>query len=111
MLGKINPKQIEEVMKRMGIAQTSIDAKRVIIELENKRIIIDEPSVTKVKMQGQTTFQIGGEEREESLNSEEELSEEDIEMVINKTKKSREEVVEFLKKNNGDIALAIMKLK
>jgi NACalpha-BTF3-like transcription factor len=30
---------------------------------------------------------------------------------MEKTKKSREKVIDFLKKNNGDIALAIVELK
>lgn len=103
-----NPKQIEGMMKKMGISQVPVDAKRVIIECEDKNIIIDEPSVLKVNMQGQKTFQISGEEREESTAS---FSDEDVDMVMKKTGKSESEVREFLENNSGDIALAIMELK
>lgn len=104
----INQKQIQGVMKRMGISQAPLPAKRVIIELEDSNIIIDEPSVMKVKMQGQTTYQISGDEREESNQS---FSDEDVATVVEKTGKTEEEVRKFLEKNEGDIALAIMNLK
>lgn len=108
MFGNINQKQIEKVMKQMGIAQQPLDAKRVIIELEDSNIIIDEPSVTKVKMQGQETFQITGESREESRQS---YSEDDVKMVIEKTNKPADIVREALEKSNGDIAEAILELQ
>jgi nascent polypeptide-associated complex subunit alpha len=108
MFGKINPKQIEGMMKKMGIAQQTIDAKRVIIELEDENIIIDEPSVIKINMQGQESFQITGEAR---LEENESFNEQDIKMVIEKTGAKKEEVMQFLKENNGDIALAIIELK
>lgn len=108
MMNNINPKQIQSVMKRMGIAQSPLNAKRVIIELEDSNIIIDEPSVMKVKMQGQTTFQISGDEREETTES---FSEDDVAMVVEKTGKTEDEVKDFLAENDGDIAKAIMELK
>lgn len=108
MFGKINPKQIEGMMKKMGIAQQTIDAKRVIIELEDENIIIEEPGVVKINMQGQESYQITGESRIESKQG---FTEEDIEMVVNKTGAGKQEVKKFLSENNGDIALAIMELK
>jgi len=108
MFGKINPKQIEGMMKKMGIAQQNIDAKRVIIECEDHNIIIDEPNVIKINMQGNESFQITGESREESKEG---FSEDDVNMVMDKTKAKKEDVIKFLKENNGDIALAIMELK
>jgi len=108
MFGNINPKQIEGMMKKMGIAQQSLDAKRVIIELEDENIVIDEPNVIKINMQGQQSFQITGESRIEAKSS---FSEEDIKTVMEKTKAQRDRVVKFLEENNGDIALAIIELK
>ncbi len=104
----INPKQIQGMMKKMGISQIPVDAKRVIIECEDHNIVLDEPSVLKVNMQGQQTYQISGEEREESTQV---FSDEDVQMVVEKTGKSEEEVREFLENNAGDIALAIIELK
>jgi len=46
-------------MKQMGIAQEEIPAERVIIEKSDKnRIIIENPSVTKIIMQGRKLFRL-----------------------------------------------------
>tara|TARA_Y100000310_G_scaffold339090_2_gene430664 strand:- start:1159 stop:1485 length:327 start_codon:yes stop_codon:yes gene_type:complete len=108
MFGKINAKQIESVMKKMGVSQTPVDAKRVIIETEDSNLVIDEPSVTKVVMQGQETFQITGNIKEESK---EKFNDEDVKMVMEKTGKGEEKVRKILDENNGDLAGAIMELK
>tara|TARA_Y100000310_G_scaffold213611_1_gene214561 strand:+ start:5247 stop:5573 length:327 start_codon:yes stop_codon:yes gene_type:complete len=108
MFGNINPKQIQSAMKKMGISQTPLDAKRVTIELEETNIVIDEPSVTRVMMQGQETFQISGTSKEESKQ---EFNDEDVKMVMDKTGKGEEEVRKVLDANSGDIAGAIMELK
>ncbi len=108
MFGNINPKQIQGMMKKMGIAQVDINASRVIIECPDKKIIIDNPSVMKINMQGQQSFQISGEVSEEGLES---FSKEDVKLVVEKTKKSEAEVVKFLSENDGDIAKAILELR
>ncbi len=108
MFGNINPSQMKGMMKKMGIAQTEINAERVIIECADKRIIIENSSVMKVSMQGQVSYQISGDEVEESTQK---FSEEDVNMVQEKTGKSKKEVIDFLEKNDGDIALAILELK
>jgi nascent polypeptide-associated complex subunit alpha len=108
MFGKINPKQLEGMMKKMGIAQQNINAKRVVIECGEENIIIDEPNVVKINMQGNESWQITGEARNEAKEG---FSEEDIKMVMEKTGRKKEEVINFLKENNGDIALAIIELK
>ena len=67
MFPGVNPKQMQGMLKKMGISQEEIDASRVIIEKsDNSKIIIEDPSVTKITMQGQETFQIGGNIREET---------------------------------------------
>ncbi|VVB79674.1 Nascent polypeptide-associated complex protein [uncultured archaeon] len=108
MFGNINPKQLQGMMKKMGIANSEINAERVIIECADKNIIIENPSVQRISMQGNISYQISGDETEEEKSS---FSEEDIKMVMEKTGKSKKEVVEFLEKNEGDIAAAIMELK
>ena len=103
---KIDPRKMQAMMKQMGINQEDLDAQRVIIEFSDKKIILDNPSVQKVKMSGQMSYQISGEEREESL---EKFSEDDILLVMQKTGKSKEEVLSVLEETN-DIAEAIVKL-
>ena len=60
-----------------------------------------------ILMQGQESWQITGEETEES--SEAEFSEEDIKLIVEKTGKSEEEAKQALEETN-DIAEAIIKL-
>ena len=104
----MNPKKMQAVMKQMGIAQEEIDASKVIIEkTDNAKIIIESPSVTKIKMQGQETFQIAGEIKEET--SAPEISENDIKTIIEKTGVSEEKAKKTLEKT-GDLAEAILEL-
>lgn len=109
MFPGMNPKKMQAMMNQLGIAQEEIDARRVIIETEEKNIVIENPSVVKVKMQGQINFQISGEIREEQP-AEEGIREEDIETIIEKTGVNKERALEELEKTNGDIAQAIINL-
>lgn len=104
-MGKIDPRKMQAVMRQMGINQEEIDAQRVIIEKADGRIVIENPSVTRIKMQGQESWQITGESREENAG----ISEEDIKLVMEKTGKSEEEAKQALEET-GDIAEAIVKL-
>ena len=106
MLGGIDPKKIQAMMKQMGIKQQEIDASRVVIECEDKNIIIENPSVLKVNMQGQEQFQISGDISEQEKG----ISEEDIKQIMEKTGKSKKEAEEALKNSNGDLAEAILSL-
>ncbi|MEM4259331.1 MAG: nascent polypeptide-associated complex protein [Candidatus Pacearchaeota archaeon] len=105
-LGGMNPAKMKAMMKQLGINQEDIDAKRVIIECEDKNIVVDNPNVQKIMMQGQTSFQVAGDIREEAAG----IKEEDIKMVMEKTGKSAAEAKKALESVNGDIAEAIMKL-
>ena len=93
-------------MKQMGINQEEVNASKVIIEKEDgSKIIIKNPSVVKIKMQNQESFQITGDVSEKD----EEFSEEDIEVVMQKTNCSRKEAENALQETQ-DLADAIMKL-
>ena len=108
MFPGINPKKMQAVMKQMGILQEEIDALRVVIEKsDGNRLIIENPSVTRIKMQGQETFQIAGDTSEE--NPELEISDEDVRTIIEKTGVSEKKARETLEKT-GDLAEAILKL-
>jgi nascent polypeptide-associated complex subunit alpha len=108
---KINPKQLSQAMRQMGISQEEIDAERVIIQCADKNIIISEPNVTKIKMSGDESFQISGKISEEERSSEAEISGEDISTVVEQTGVSREDAECALKECKGDLAEAILKLK
>jgi len=106
-LGGLNPKKMQAMMKQMGIAQEDIPSSNVTIKKEDgSKIIIENPSVTKIKMQGQESFQITGDIKEElSL----EISEEDIATIIEKTGCNEQEAKKALEET-GDLAEAILKL-
>jgi len=106
MFPGINPKQMQAAMKQLGISQEEIDAIRVIIEKsDNKKIVIENPSVQKIKMQGQESFQISGE-----VSEEENISDDDVAQVVEKTGCTSEQARETLEKFNGDLAEAILEL-
>ena len=94
-------------MKQMGIAQENISARKVIIEKENSQIIIENPSIVKIKVQGQESFQISGEISEEDKY--EEISGEDVKTVAEKTGVSEEKARKTLEKTK-DLAEAILEL-
>ena len=104
MFGGIDPKKLQGMMKQMGIKQEEIEANRVIIEKIDGKIIIENPNVQKIIMQGQESWQITGTAREESG-----ITEDDIKMVMEKTGKGRKEVQKALEET-GDIAEAIINL-
>ncbi len=67
MFPGINPKQMQAVMKQMGMSQTEIPSSKVIIEKEDgTKIVVNNPSVMKIKMQGQESFQVTGDVSEEN---------------------------------------------
>ena len=105
-MGGMDPKQMAKMMKQMGIDTTTINAKKVIIELEEKTLEIANPQVVKVSMQGQDTFQVSGEYKEISK-----ISEEDVKMVASSSGASEDEAKKALEESGGDIAQAILKLQ
>jgi len=107
MIPGVNPKQMQAMMKQMGMSQTEIPSSRVIIEKEDgDKLIINNPSVMKIKMGGQESFQITGDVSEESG---EKFSENDVKVVMEKTNCSEKEAKKALEET-GDLADAIMKL-
>ena len=104
-LGGMNPKKMQAMMKQLGIKQEEIDAKRVVIERDSGTIIIENPSVSKVEMQGRETWQISGDTKEEESG----VSEGDVKLVAEKTGKSEEDARKALEETE-DIAEAILKL-
>ena len=106
MLPGMNPQMVKQAMKKLGIRQEEIEASKVIIQTKEKNIIISNPSVTKINMQGQETFQIMGDVSEES-----QISEEDVKTVAKQAKVSEEKARKALEEFNGDLAEAILSLK
>ncbi len=115
--GGMSPKQMQTVLKRMGIKTEEIEAEKVVIYCADRDIVIRSPNVMLTKMPQQEMFQISGEISEEekgSAGSEDiktEITDDDIEMVMEQANVDRETAEEALTESGGDIADAIMKLK
>lgn len=111
MFPGINSRQAKQMMRKMGMKQEDIDAQQVIIKTNEKEIIINNPSVSKINMAGQETFQISGEISEQQLSSKPEISQDDIKTVADQTNKTEEEAKAAIEEADGDLAAAILKLK
>ncbi|VVB65619.1 Nascent polypeptide-associated complex protein [Candidatus Gugararchaeum adminiculabundum] len=106
-MGGMDPRQMARMMKQMGINSREIKAKRVVIEGEDgTNLIVSQPSVTEIDMQGQKSFQVAGNISEETA-----ISKEDIELVCEQTGCGKADAENAIKDANGDIAEAILKLK
>ena len=107
--GKINPRQMNQMMRRLGISVKNIDnVEKIIIQTDSKEYIFENAEVSVMEAQGQKTYQIIGnpiikERSEDTLK-------EDIKLVMDQTGKSEEEAKKALEDSNGDIAEAILKL-
>ncbi len=108
---KMNPREQQRMMQKMGLqVQQMDDITRVIMETSTKRIIIDNPEVATVTVQGQTIYQVGGGNvREEVARSQ--GSVDDAKLVAAQAGVSLEEASEALRQSAGDLAQAIMLLK
>jgi nascent polypeptide-associated complex subunit alpha len=111
MFPGVNPRQMQQAMKRMGIQQVDIPATEVIIKTADKEIVITEPSVAKVNMMGQESFQISGHVHERETKSAVEISEDDIKTVAEQANVSLDEAKKALEKSEGDLAKAILELQ
>jgi nascent polypeptide-associated complex subunit alpha len=101
----LDPRKMQALMKQMGIQNNELDAEKVIIELrDGSQIIVTNPAVTEIIMQGNRSYQIAG---DISLKKGLIILEEDIEMVSESAEISKEKAKELLEKTNGDIAEAI----
>ncbi len=115
--GGMNPKQMKQMMSRMGIKSDEIEAERVIIEGGGKKTIIEGPEVMKMTVQGQVIFNVtGGKVREEAVEATDtdvlvEISDEDVNVVAEQTGASKEDALKAIEDSNGDLAEAIIKLK
>ena len=109
MPGKMNPRQMNQMMKRLGINVKEIDdVEQIIIRTTTKEYIFDNAEVTVMDAQGQKTYQISG--RPRVVERRQGIPKEDIALVVEQTGKSEEEAKKALEETKGDIAEAILKL-
>ena len=115
MKGMPSGRDALRMMQKMGMDTKSIDdVQDVTIRTSNKKIVIEEPSVTSISIQGQNMFQVtGGTIREEAITSETKVTipEEDVKMVAEQANVSMDDAKKALEGSGGDLAQAIVSLK
>ncbi|MCU7786724.1 MAG: nascent polypeptide-associated complex protein [Pyrobaculum sp.] len=116
-----NPRDLERILKRMGIKVEEVDAAYVEIRLKSGEVLrINNPTVALMKMpnkmlvyQIQTaegSVQRVAQQQQQPQASGYVPSEEDIALVAEQTGAPREEVVKALIEAKGDLVQAAMKL-
>lgn len=103
------------MMQKMGMKVDEVPAvSQVIIKTTGKDIVIDEPSVTLVTIQGQAMYQIAGGRVSENAPQQTVPNvplESDVQLVAQQTGRSSEEARRALADSGGDLAKAILTLK
>ena len=111
MIPGMNPREMQKVMKRLGIKQEEIEAELVIIKTADKDFVIKNPQVSKVNMMGQETFQVVGHITEVDKEGNAETNDDDMDTVMEQTNCTKEEALQALQQSNGNLAEAILKLQ
>ena len=110
MFPGMNPRKMQQLARQMGLKQVDIPAQEVIIKTKDKTIVITNPSVQKVNMMGQETFQISGDVEEQALETTPEISDEDIKTVMEQAQVDEETARKAIEDADGDLAEAILNL-
>lgn len=123
--GRVNPKQMDAMMKRLGINVEEIEGvEEVVIRTKTEELVFKDASVTVMKAQGTTTYQLTGNPTRRPKagappvkTAEQQLAEvavkisdEDVAFVAQQTKKPKAEAKKALEATKGDIAEAILRL-
>lgn len=113
--GRMNPRQMKAMMKRMGITQEEVqDVEEVVIRTRTKEIVFEGAAVTAMTVQGQTTYQVVGEPKERPRKAAEKeeggVPQEDVELVMSQTGCTAKEAQKALEECDGAPAEAILKI-
>jgi len=111
MMPGMNPRQMQQMMQKMGMQQVDVPAEQVIVRMKDKDIIFDNPQLVKVTVMGQQTFQLTGATREEKRSMTYVPANEDVATVAEQASVTIDQAREALVKTNGDIAEAILSLQ
>lgn len=111
----VNPRQMKQAMKRMGISQEEMQGvEEVVIRTADKEYVIKDAAVTCVTMQGQKTYQVVGDaavrSRQVAKQQDPGIPEEDVQLVMSQTGVTKERAVQVLKECDGQPAEAILKI-
>jgi len=124
----MSPKQIERMMKKMGIEQKDVDGvKEVIIRFADREWVISNVQLTMIKQAGSESFQMSGTKSERGLSGSVEsksdvtpevkiekkieIPMEDAALVASQTGVDIQVAKQALEETGGDLAAAILKLR
>ncbi len=112
----MNPRETKRMMQRMGLNMAAVDGvEDVVIRTASKEIVIAEPDVSILEVQGQKIYQITGgqvtERAPERKAPATAFAEEDVRLVADQTGKSLDAARKALEESGGDLAKAILLLQ
>ncbi len=119
--GRGNPRQMEAMMRRMGMSTEPIPGvEEVIVRTRTHEHVFRAPEVTILTVQGVRTYQVVGNPEVRPRSAAAPASggvaapsgppEEDVQLVMDQAQVSREEALEALLQAKGEPAEAIMRL-
>jgi len=117
--GRVNPRQMRQAMKRMGIEQEELEGvEEVIIRTASKEYVIRDPNVTAMTAQGQKIWTVVGEPivrdrvdaKKPDASQGPAIPEEDVQLVAEKAGVSEAEARKALEESGGEPAEAIIRL-
>ena len=115
MRRKMSPRNAKRMMQRMGMNMGEMpDVQEVIFRTSDKEIVVENPQVAVIDMQGQKIFQVTGEVNERALETQEAkvtIPEEDVQLVADQTGRSMEDAKRALEASDGGLAKAILLLQ
>ncbi len=106
----------KRMMQKMGMKLDEIEGvTEVLIRTPTREIVVEEPVVTSIVVQGQRMYQVAGGSISERAPPTEapppEVPEEDVKLVAEQTGKTLDEAKTALKETGGDLAEAILRLQ
>ena len=109
---RVNPREARRMMQRMGMSMGAMpDVEQVIFKTSSKEIIVENPDVAVMEMQGQKIFQVTGEKIvEKPIEKAVKIPEEDVQLVATQAGVSLDQARAALEQTKGDLAQAVLLL-
>jgi len=109
---RVNPREARRMMQRMGMSMGAMpDVEQVIFKTSSKEIIVENPDVAVMEMQGQKIFQVTGEKIiEKPIEKALKIPEEDVQLVATQAGVSLDQARAALEQTKGDLAQAVLLL-
>jgi len=116
LMRKVSPRQARRMMQQMGMRMEELEGVvEVVLRTGDKEIVVENPSVAVMEIQGQKMFQVSGERVvEKPLKAEVkgvEVRAEDAQLLAMQLNVSLDEARKALEASNGNLAEALLLLQ